>query len=132
MKHMLVTRFGFPEEYVILVTELEKAPSQRPTKKNILFWMNWLVKNVRIYFFFLKKSFHFLAFTPSIQFWLSNHAPRSVGQYLHPEQGSFLSEPCTTLTCPFCLFRLLMATSSFSTSLAMAAANDLLVQQWAK
>lgn len=55
MKHMLVTRFGFPEEYVILVTELEKAPSQRPTKKNILFWMDWLVKNVRIYFLFLKK-----------------------------------------------------------------------------
>ena len=45
MKHMLVSRFGFAVENVILVTELEKEPSQRPTKKNILYWMNWLVEN---------------------------------------------------------------------------------------
>lgn len=44
MKHMLVSKFKFPESSIILLTEEEIDPTRIPTKHNIRMAMFWLVQ----------------------------------------------------------------------------------------
>ncbi|GAA0144043.1 hypothetical protein LIER_04586 [Lithospermum erythrorhizon] len=44
MKHMLLTRFKFPEDSIIMLTEEETDPMKKPTKHNIRLAMYWLVQ----------------------------------------------------------------------------------------
>ncbi|KAJ4783911.1 Metacaspase-1 [Rhynchospora pubera] len=43
MKYLLMNRFGFPEQSILMLTEEEADPSRRPTKKNIRMALHWLV-----------------------------------------------------------------------------------------
>ncbi|KAM0878507.1 hypothetical protein ACQ4PT_034831 [Festuca glaucescens] len=44
MKHLLTTRFGFPSEGIIILTDEEMNKCRLPTKENIRMAMHWLVQ----------------------------------------------------------------------------------------
>ncbi|KAM0878512.1 hypothetical protein ACQ4PT_034834 [Festuca glaucescens] len=44
MKHLLTTRFGFPSEGIIILTDEETNKCRLPTKENIRMAMHWLVQ----------------------------------------------------------------------------------------
>lgn len=45
MKYLLTTRFNFPEDSIIVLTEEENDSKRIPTKRNIQRWMCWLVQD---------------------------------------------------------------------------------------
>jgi len=45
LKYLLTTRFNFPEDSIVTLTEVEKDSKRIPTKRNIQRWMHWLVQN---------------------------------------------------------------------------------------
>jgi len=45
MKYLLTTRFNFPEDSIIILTEDETDSKRIPTKRNIQRWMCWLVQD---------------------------------------------------------------------------------------
>lgn len=45
MKYLLTTRFNFPEDSIVTLTEEENDSKRIPTKRNIQRWMSWLVKD---------------------------------------------------------------------------------------
>ncbi|CAH9069633.1 unnamed protein product [Cuscuta europaea] len=44
MRHLLLKRFNFPPESILMLTEEEKGPYRIPTKHNIRMAINWLVQ----------------------------------------------------------------------------------------
>ncbi|RWR86754.1 metacaspase-1 [Cinnamomum micranthum f. kanehirae] len=47
MKDLLITRFGFPESAIFMLTEGETDPLKTPTKNNLLWALNWLGQSCR-------------------------------------------------------------------------------------
>lgn len=45
MKYLLTTKFNFPEDSVIVLTEKENDYRRIPTKRNMQRWMRWLVQD---------------------------------------------------------------------------------------
>lgn len=42
---MLITRFGWSPESIVMLSEDERDPSRRPTRRNMEIWMRWLVSS---------------------------------------------------------------------------------------
>lgn len=47
MKYLLTTRFKFPEDSIVTLTEDEEDSKRIPTRQNMLRWMRWLVEDCR-------------------------------------------------------------------------------------
>jgi len=47
MKYLLMTKFSFPEDSIIVLTEEEEDSKRIPTRQNMQRWMRWLVQDCR-------------------------------------------------------------------------------------